>query len=267
MISQYFDKDHPDSEDHVAELRKSIKAVGHRRKVLVSKLTGNVISGAHRLAADPNWPVEYVEISSKLEEEVIGLHENLQRQMSQNETAKRIEAICSLLHSEKGIAEDECFRMAIDKGYIPYAEDYARSLCPDRFKRNYKQKIIDLSFNDANPRNLREAIELAVKIRDQGGDYSRVLVKKDKSGKAFWEQITQPEHFSEGLSKGMSAEALVRMATMPADLNSESNNVVKQRLKASEENLSVFIDEDNVKHVVYVLKVSGNVKGYDGETL
>lgn len=109
--------------------------MGPLRPATVNRKTGRIIDGACRLAAVPEWPIEYVDVD-ELTEEVQSLHANVQdgRPVSQDELSMRIGSICALLNKLEDIPAEKCLKTAYERGYLPFPREYAYDLCPRRFR-------------------------------------------------------------------------------------------------------------------------------------
>lgn len=102
----------PPDPEHVANLRKSLEIVGPLGHVLIDpENPKHILSGGHRKAADNNWPEEqasfdrvyqflnktFTGIAEKtrksIAEKLIGLHSNVQRSVSDEETKHTFESI------------------------------------------------------------------------------------------------------------------------------------------------------------------------------
>jgi hypothetical protein len=74
----------PPDKEHIEALRKSTE-LGYFQPIIKNKRTGKTLIGKHREAADPNWPVQYVDVD-EFTEKLIVITGNLQRTVSRQET-------------------------------------------------------------------------------------------------------------------------------------------------------------------------------------
>jgi len=119
-------------------LKRSVKQQGQLLPVIKDQY-GNILSGRHRKAADPNWRETTVVVADELDRELKIVHFNVQRRPSKEETAARLLRIAELLE-ERGVpSENVCSEMA---KLVPYSERYIQQLLPEKYKREYKKRTI-----------------------------------------------------------------------------------------------------------------------------
>ena len=259
----YFDKTHPDSEEHIEDLKRSIVRVGHLEPIIKNMRTGNIVSGSHRLEADPNWPVEEVDIDD-FEEEIVAIHYNLQRRMSQAETVARIKRILEKLET-RGTHKEECLKEVLDSKIFPWGEDYIRSLAPKEFVRSYEQRSPSyLSRVKTRTKTLEDAIARVVKAKAKGEAYGYILQQMNPgTGKPFYQEIANPAKFTEALNNGAGAHALLIMASSVAEPVTEHSS--HRQLLSAKEAGSIFEDDDGIQYRIYVIKEEGKPVRFDGE--
>ena len=264
-MSEYFDKSHPDSEEHLEDLKRSFKAVGAIRPILINKKTGKIVSGCHRLAAVPEWPVEEVELSP-LQEEVIGFHDNVQRRMTPSEISKRITKICMILEGQ-GIPTAECFSTARLHGYIPLSESYTRDLCPDRFKMRKSRSLEVKAEQPTGIDSLHHAIVMVHEARGRNADYGNILAAIDPAtNQPFVKSIMQPYRFFEALHRGASLQRLMDFLLGPREITVEQDVAeVKQLLRSGSS--GILRDDDGLQYRVFVVKKAGKIARFEGEQI
>lgn len=268
--TSYFDPENPNTEDQVEDLKISEAMIGPLHPAIINKRTGHVVSGNHRLAANPNWPVRVIDVD-QLEEEKISFHANIQRKMPQAEIIKRIRTICELIEKDKGVPAEECFSYARANGYIPFNEGYARSLCPEKFKQQKRYTSPapyergsgdhvakgDVQVTDTSAAtNLKDAIEMAVEARDRNQSYGAIL-------QPFLNRIAQPEAFFEAMVKGVSASTLLHLATSPANDDPSQRREGETRELLSPE----VTDSAGNRYRIFLIKRGDRVTRFDGEPI
>lgn len=264
----YFDTGHPDSEEHIEDLKRSVAKVGHLEPAIRNKRTGHIISGSHRLAADSSWPVEEVDVD-EFEEEIRMVHYNLQRRMPQSETAAHIRRLLEMLEA-RGTPRQECFKAMLDQKIFPYGEDYIRSLAPKDYIRGYEQRSPNnLSRAKTTTRTLADAIQRVVKMKADGQSYGFILQQMNpQTGKPFYQEIQDPAKFTDALNKGIEANTLLVIATSVTQSATESPSH-RQLLECVQhtqtESNTILRDEDGLQYRVYVIKEEGKPVRFDGE--
>jgi len=276
MSEKYLNQMQPESEDQILALRDSYRKVGPIREILVNKKTGHIIGGAHRKVAVPEWPIKEIEVEDELQEEILSIHDNTQRQMSQTETISRIERICELIHRLKAVPLEDCFQAALKLGAFPYHDDYVRSLCPLRYRGTVrvplpKEPVVEV-------KNVEDAVEKVVEAREKLVSYGPILKAKDiETGKPFVAEIKNPDAFFDALHTGASKETLLRHAIEePVEEGKEVGepSKLKEQVKlllrcphCNGEPKGVFIDDLGNKHRVLAIYLDGELARYEGEEL
>lgn len=117
-------------------LRRSVEQQGQLLPVIKDQY-GNILSGRHRKAADPDWRETTVVVEDELDRELKIVHFNVQRRPSREETAARLLRIAELLEERGVSAENVCSEMA---KLVPYSKQYISELLPEKYKRKYVPK-------------------------------------------------------------------------------------------------------------------------------
>lgn len=136
----------PDQE-HVKALRKSAQCVGFLHEIIVdADKPTDILGGKHRVLADENWTRKPTKVESPLHREIIMVHDNVQKQVSQDVTAHRLLRIAHLLSTTGGMVngkmvepvakEDVCQRLTDpDFPLVPFSPDLVRKYLPEEYKK------------------------------------------------------------------------------------------------------------------------------------
>jgi hypothetical protein len=131
---------------HVEMLRKSAMTVGYLKEIIYNAENPNdLLSGKHRVAADPNWPSRTQKVESPLHRELIIVHDNVQREVPEETTRYRLLRIARLLSTTGGIVngrmvepvkqEDVCERLTdTEWPLVPFSPQHVRRCLPDEYK-------------------------------------------------------------------------------------------------------------------------------------
>ena len=124
---------------HIEALKRSADQVGFLSRVLVEKgpRPGTLLSGRHRKGANPSWPTEEVEVKDDLHRELIMIHANIQRRVSDEATAARIKRIAQILESQGVPKPDICTKIS---ELVPFSARWIRELLPAEYKHVEKQR-------------------------------------------------------------------------------------------------------------------------------
>lgn len=130
----------PDKE-HVDRLRKSSQQLKMQlQSVIIDDKTDEVLVGKHRKMADPDWKEHRVKVTSKMQRELIILNGNVQRVVSQEETAHRLRRIAEMVEA-MGIPSMRVAAYMAKKCPIPYSEEWIRRLLPSKYKMKSMARI------------------------------------------------------------------------------------------------------------------------------
>jgi len=146
----------------VEELRKSKGIVGPLRPCIRDQ-KGKLLAGLHRKKADPDWPEIVLSVRDELEGELIGLHDGVQRVVSQKETQERLLRIAKLL-KVRGVPPQNIAKEVAK--LVPYTETHVYSLLPEEFK------IKQLRVNDKVVEHIQESVKGLGRV-----EASRMLAK------------------------------------------------------------------------------------------
>lgn len=114
----------------VEQLKRSAIQQGELLPVIKDQ-HGNIISGRHRKAANPDWRETTIMVSDELDRLLKIIHFNVQRRPSREETAARLLKIAKILEN-KGVPKSDIAQNMSE--IVPYSERYIRSLLPDEYK-------------------------------------------------------------------------------------------------------------------------------------
>lgn len=118
------------NQEVIEQLKRSKQQQGYLETVKKDQY-GNILSGRHRKAADPAWPIEVVQVKDDLDRELKIIHYNIQRRPTREETAQNLLRIAQIL--EKRGVEIAEVTSAIVK-LVPYTERWVRELLPAKYK-------------------------------------------------------------------------------------------------------------------------------------
>jgi len=136
-------------QDTVDFLRKSKEIVGPLRPCIRSQ-NGKLLAGKHRKEADPDWPEVVKKVSDELDEELVRMHDNIQRKVSQEETKESLLRIAELLVA-KGVNPKEVAKEMVK--IVPYHYTTVYNLLPSDYK------IIQLRVNDRTIEHIHEDVK------------------------------------------------------------------------------------------------------------
>ena len=120
-------------EEHVETLKASIATVGVLQHALREKGTERILVGRHRVWADPKCPITDVEVKSDLHRELIIVHGQVQRGLSEEEAKMRILRIAKIL-VRQGISRDKVASHLVEKKLLPWTERRIHQLLPKEYK-------------------------------------------------------------------------------------------------------------------------------------
>jgi hypothetical protein len=116
-------------------LKKSKEVVGYLQNVIVEEGTNKVLVGRHRKMADPQWPETTRKVKNDLERELIILHGNVQRGVSEEEAKIRLQRIAEILRS-RGIPQNEICSYLVEHGLTPWSERHVERRLPKEYKKS-----------------------------------------------------------------------------------------------------------------------------------
>jgi len=121
----------------VEMLKKSKEVVGYLQPVIVEEGTNRVLVGRHRKMADPKWPETMRKVKDDLERELIILHGNVQRGVSEEEAKIRLQRIAEILRS-RGVPQNEVCSYIVEHGLTPWTERHVER----RLQKEYKKPTV-----------------------------------------------------------------------------------------------------------------------------
>ena len=174
-----------------------------------SSENGLVLVGRHRKNSYKDWPEKKIDTKSNpLLRELIIIHGNVQRVISQEETKARLRRVAWLLENNGMKKEDVCHAMA---DIVPYSERHIERCLPPEYKRKYTK---------SEPKS-EEALEMseektdvdalpAVNAESITGNREQSAAKAtDAFSKAFSEDPEMPKYpFPECKCPGCPKEAV-----------------------------------------------------------
>lgn len=150
-------------QDTVDLLRKSKEIVGPLRPCIRSQ-KGKLLAGKHRKEVDPDWPEVVKKVSDELDEELVRMHDNIQRKVSQEETKESLLRIAELLVA-KGVNPKKVAQEMVK--LVPFGHTYVYSLLPKDYK------ITQLRVNDTVVEHIHEDVKGLGRV-----EASRMLAKR-----------------------------------------------------------------------------------------
>jgi len=132
-MSFVFDK------EHAEKIKKSLETVGQLQFALKEKGTANILVGRHRKYADPNWKEIEIEVKDDLHRELIIIHSQVQRGMSDEEAKMRVTRIAKILERQ-GVPKQKICSRIIEKQLTPWSERHLRRLIPKEYKEQAKAR-------------------------------------------------------------------------------------------------------------------------------
>lgn len=146
----------------VEMLKKSKEVVGYLQPVIVEEGTNRVLVGRHRKMADPKWPETTRKVKDDLERELIILHGNVQRGVSEEEAKIRLQRIAETLRS-RGIPPNDICSYIVLHGLTPWSERHVERRLQKEYKKPTvpKPKSRPMSTSVVEPKTIVQQVQQA----------------------------------------------------------------------------------------------------------
>lgn len=174
--------------NHVEMLKKSAMTVGYLKEIIYNVDNPNdLLSGKHRIVADPKWPRKSQKVESPLHRELIILHDNVQRTVPEESTRYRLLRIARLLSTTGGMVngrmvepvkqEDVCERLTNSEWpLVPFSPQHVRRCLPDEYK------FMEHSVREKpSSENIGSQIPPTEELTKKQKDLLKPFTQKDKS--------------------------------------------------------------------------------------
>ena len=140
--------------DHIHVLKASEEIVGQLQPCIKEKGTNRILIGRHRKGGNPEWWTIEKEVKDDLHRELIIIHGQVQRGLSDEEARMRIQRIAQILTMQKSVEEKDVCSYIVRNKLLPWSQPYIDRLLDKRYKQNYpvhrkpKRNIINTGFNN-----------------------------------------------------------------------------------------------------------------------
>lgn len=132
----------PDKE-HVENLKASEALVGQLEPVVISKRTGRVVSGEHRLRGNANWRTEYRDFTNDFEEELARIEYNNQRQVPEEELKLRFSHLAEAAVNDLDVEPKKVCSYLAEKLAGRYTRRRIEQLLDSKYKADTVPKKVE----------------------------------------------------------------------------------------------------------------------------